>query len=86
MMEDILIQIEQNNEQVIQLRQQGHYHEALVLALQNYQLAQVHLTPDQPYSMLIISNLAALFLDHGNYTAAEPLLKSVVEYWRLRGG
>src|SRR5207302_5383755 len=86
MEEELLTKLEYNNEQVIQLRQQGQYQAALVIALKSYQLAQAHLDSHHPLYASVESHLAILYVDTANYAAAEPLLKEVVELWRLAVG
>ena len=71
-----LIRLQQ---QVVQLYRQGHYTQALELALQARDLARQSLDEAHPEFATALDNLGLLYKTVGNYTEAEPLLLQALE-------
>jgi tetratricopeptide (TPR) repeat protein len=74
------------HQQIVQLYRQGHYTQALELALQAYDLARQSLGEAHPEFATALDNLGLLHKTVGNYTAAEPLLLQALEIRRRTPG
>jgi tetratricopeptide (TPR) repeat protein len=68
------------------LKQQGRYHEAIVLARQILDLARPHLGQGDPNYATFLNWLATLYQDIGDHAAALPLLRQVMEIRRTALG
>src|SRR5436190_15992408 len=79
-------QIARLHQQVVQLYRQGHYTQALDLALQARDLARQYLGEEHPEFATALDNLGLLYKTVGNYAAAEPLLQQALEIRRRTPG
>ncbi len=61
MSDDIQDQIEQLNQQVLQLYQQGKYQEGIGLAVRAHDIARQHLAEDNPTFTSLLNNLGLLY-------------------------
>src|SRR6266540_3506092 len=78
--------INQLNETVAQLYQQGRYEQAFQYAILAHNLIRQELGENHPAYATSVNNLALLYKDQGNYADAEPLLRQACEIWRTRLG
>ena len=79
-------QIDQLNQVVVQLYQQGRYQEAIALATQARDLARQHLGQDHPDYATSLNNLATLYQAMGDHAAALPLYRQALEIRRTALG
>ena len=75
-------QIDELNQQVAGLYQQGRYPEAVVVACRACDFARQHLGADHPYFATSLNNLAGLYQSMGSYAQAEPLYRQATEIYR----
>src|SRR5262245_53441398 len=78
--------IKRPQQQVGQRYRQGHYTQALELALQARDLARQDLGEAHPEFATALDNLGLLYKTVGNYPAAEPLLLQALEIRRRTPG
>jgi tetratricopeptide (TPR) repeat protein len=82
---DVVAQIVSNtdmnalSQQIIQLRNQGRYSEAIPLAQRVVAIQQKTLGPEHPDVATSLNNLAVLYRVQGRYTEAEVLYKRSLE-------
>ena len=78
MSQDIPEQIDQLNQQLVQLYQQGQYKQAINSAIRACDLAHQYLGEEDPVFAISVSNLALLYFQIGKYTLAEPLYRQML--------
>jgi len=72
-------EVENLNNQVMQLHQQGKYAEALELAKRALKLSEDTLGPEDPETATCLNDLAGMYQSMGDYTNAEPLFARGLE-------
>ena len=71
---------------IVQLYQQGQYEQALNMALYYFHLARQQLGEQHPLFLASLENLATLYRETGNFTAAEPLYLQLLQIQRVVQG
>ena len=64
---------------IVQLYQQGQYEQALNMAFYYFHLARQQLGEQHPLFLASLENLATLYRETGNFTAAEPLYLQLLQ-------
>jgi len=86
MAESMEEQIERLYEQVTLLYDQGHYHEAIAIAITVRDLMRQHLGEQSTEFAASLNNLALLYKATDQYAAAEPLYQQALEIYRASEG
>jgi tetratricopeptide (TPR) repeat protein/CHAT domain-containing protein len=68
-------ELQQLNQRVVELRKQGNFKEATVVATQALEVAEKSLGPNHADVAASLNNLAELYLAQGLYAQADPLIK-----------
>src|SRR4051794_41065161 len=74
------------NDEVLRLRREGCYEQALSAAHRACQLAEQNYGPTHPQYGLCVNNLGSLYLALGNFAAAEPLVQRALRICRISPG
>ncbi|WP_052418737.1 CHAT domain-containing tetratricopeptide repeat protein [Methanolacinia paynteri] len=74
--------IQELNEELFRLYDEGQYNKAVEIAIQVVKLSGECYGKDHPYYATSLNNLAGLYYSMGNYFAAEPLFRQEIEITR----